>query len=203
MNSTALLRRPSLTHRHSTQPILTGRRPAWPTAPRVGLPEPAGRTVGRRGPPRAGCSSSSFFFQTASDGVKGAGTTCQRVGAGSRQRHHHGHHPTWCGTTRTSRIRCGQWQPGDSIFSWLESSVTQKILKRRPHREVVRWGERGGYTNGTPSASSAIGPPPNQPSSTAPAGLQQTPLQQPLSLSLLTGTARHGTPRGGRSTHRH
>lgn len=158
----------------------------------------AGRTVGRRGPPRAGCSSSSFFFQTASDGVKGAGTTCQRVGAGSRQRHHH---PTWCGTTRTSRIRCGQWQPGDSIFSWLESSVTQKILKRRPHREVVRWGTggRGGYTNGTPSASSAIGPPPNQPSSTAPAGLQQTPLQQPLSLS----PHRHGTPRGGRSTHRH
>lgn len=195
MNSTAQLRGPSLTHRHSTQPIRTGRRPAWPTAPRVGLPD--GRSVGGARRARAAAAA---FFQTASDGVKGAGTTCQRVGAGSRQRHHH---PTWCGTTRTSRIRCGQWQPGDSIFSWLESSVTQKILKRRPHREVVRWGERGGYTNGTPSASSAIGPPPNQPSSTAPAGLQQTPLQQPLSLSLLTGTARHGTPRGGRSTHRH
>lgn len=71
------------------------------TAPRVGLPD--GRSVGGARRARAAAAA---FFQTASDEVKGAGTTCQRVGAGSRQRHHH---PTWCGTTRTSRIRCGQW----------------------------------------------------------------------------------------------
>lgn len=157
----------------------------------------AGRTVGRRGPPRAGCSSS--FFPNR-----------ERRGQGRRDHVSTGggwitamappRHLVWDHTYLQDPLRpVVAWRLHFLLVGKLGHAEDPEAAAPPRGGAVGDWGERWLHQR---DAISIIGDrtttKPTQQHSTCRAAADTTP-----AASLSLSPHRHGTPRGGRSTHRH